>query len=222
MPTADRLISQDCVLLLSCALFAASLPAADTSFYLKKSTWQDTMLASREALMQTELSEARGALKSGKMELGPWHVIGPFVAPKGKKVFPHVFPPETKIDLAAAYVGGKLRWRKQEQWADGTVYRLKAPSRACTYLYRTIDGKGKGRTQGFFGSDDGLTVWLNGKLILERDVPRGPAPNQDRAKLKLKPGVNHLLLKISNRTGGHGFYFSTSAKPSEKSSAQAN
>ncbi|MFW5693253.1 MAG: hypothetical protein ACOCWL_03465, partial [Thermoguttaceae bacterium] len=78
----------------------------------------------------------------------------------------------------------------------------------ATYLFRTVHAPSAvGLTVGL-GSDDGLVVWLNGEEVLSRDIARGPAPNQDQAALKLQPGENTLLLRIYNRGGGHGFYFS--------------
>ena len=64
-----------------------------------------------------------------------------------------------------------------------------------------------------FGSDDTLTVWLNGTKLLAENVGRGAAPDQNHAKLALKQGKNHLLLKICNGGGPSGFYFSP--KPPE-------
>ena len=51
-------------------------------------------------------------------------------------------------------------------------------------------------------------MWLNGTLILSRDVDRAVRPNQDNAELNLKKGENKLLLKINNNSGDSGFYFS--------------
>ena len=59
-------------------------------------------------------------------------------------------------------------------------------------------------------------MWLNGTLILSRDVDRAVRPNQDHAELKLKNGENKLLMKINNNAGDSGFYFSlTGVGPKE-------
>jgi formylglycine-generating enzyme required for sulfatase activity len=186
---------------------------ADPPYYVRKDTWQDTLLASREALVKHEAEEAsrpKPADDSG-LQFGAWYQVGPFVAKKD--AFAEVFPPEKKIDLAERYNDGKLKWAKHSEYADGIVQMLSAPSQAATYLYRVLTAAKPDTLTGYFGSDDGLTVWLNEEKIIANDVPRGPGPNQDAASLKLKQGENKLLLKISNHTGGHGFYFSTSDKP---------
>lgn len=56
-----------------------------------------------------------------------------------------------------------------------------------------------------FGSDDGIKVWLNGKVIHSNYTHRGCGPKQDIVKARLETGWNDLLLKIVNRGGGWAF-----------------
>ncbi len=137
---------------------------------------------------------------------GTWQIIGPFV-PKQGRGFAFVFPPEQEIDLAKSYDG--KTWSAHPEFADGEVHNLSAPDNGSTYLYRTITASAAMTVTSYFGSDDGLVVWLNGKKIISNDVPRGTEPDQDTAKLELQSGENKLLLKIYNISGGHGFYFAT-------------
>lgn len=55
------------------------------------------------------------------------------------------------------------------------------------------------------GSDDGLKVWFNGKLLLTNNVRRALNPNDDAVRIQIKPGTNRLLLKIVQLTGPWGF-----------------
>ncbi|MEO6734392.1 MAG: serine hydrolase [Ferruginibacter sp.] len=55
------------------------------------------------------------------------------------------------------------------------------------------------------GSDDGIKVWLNGKLIHDNWIPRGVDKDNDLVQLKLVKGSNQLLLKIQDMKGGWGF-----------------
>jgi len=56
-------------------------------------------------------------------------------------------------------------------------------------------------------SDDGLKVWLNGRLVLAENVTRtvkrfpAVAPWQNRARMTLKQGWNVLMLKVTNNSG---------------------
>ena len=176
------------------------------------------MVASREALLDHEEQEANRQAPSSAAEdvrLSPWSAIGPFHE-RGKKAFGFVFPPEQEIDLTKGYEDGKLRWAKRANLVDGIVHPLRGGSEAATYLYRTLTTDKPKTVTGYFGSDDYLTVWFNGKKIIASQAPRGPAPNQNKAPLPLRVGENTLLLKITNRSGGYGFYFSTSPKPSKR------
>jgi CubicO group peptidase (beta-lactamase class C family) len=56
-----------------------------------------------------------------------------------------------------------------------------------------------------FGSDDGATVWVNGRLAHRLNVERPLDPAQDRFPVRLQAGVNRLLIKVDNHSGGWGF-----------------
>jgi len=196
------------------AIAATGVAQADApSYYAKKDTWQATLRASREALLRDEAEQA-GPKDEGSgqgLSLSPWYLAGPFALEGGrKKSFDHAFPPEKGVDLAKPM--GKYRWEARPKFADGLVHNLRAGSNSSTYLYRTITANAARKVTGYFGSDDGMKAWLNGKEIISHDVPRGPSPNQEKAKLALVKGENALLLKIHNNGGGHGFYFSLSRR----------
>jgi len=52
------------------------------------------------------------------------------------------------------------------------------------------------------GSDDGLKVWLNGKVVHNLNAGRGCSPGQDKVNITLQKGWNSLLLKVSQGRGG--------------------
>ena len=55
------------------------------------------------------------------------------------------------------------------------------------------------------GSDDGVKVWHNGKLVHENWIPRGANKDDDLVPLKLVKGSNQLLLKVQDLERGWGF-----------------
>ncbi|MBT3198575.1 MAG: hypothetical protein HN350_01545, partial [Phycisphaerales bacterium] len=198
-------------LILSISLIATTLTAAqaaDPEYYVKKGSWQETMQASREALVE-HLNKPGKPKTPVKPQLGPWYEMGPYSG----GTFKTVFAPEKSVDLSKG--DGKHKWKRINA-TDGVVHQMRLPGNAAGYFYRTITAAGPTTLMSYYGSDDGLAVWLNGKNVISKDVPRGPAPNQDKAKLVLKQGVNHLLIKIWNKSGGSGWYFSTSEKSGGK------
>jgi alpha-galactosidase len=182
-------------------IFFISIGFAQTpKYYLKKGTWMETLIGSREELVKEEKNSAKFT-----PALGPWYITGPWKS-EAKKSFEQKFPPEDNAEISVTY--GEKKWEAKPGWKDGVVIGLPSTGNISTYLLRTITSDRDTTISGFFGSDDGIKAWLNGALILSRDVDRAVRPNQDHAELNLKKGENKLLLKINNNAGVSGFYFS--------------
>ncbi len=49
----------------------------------------------------------------------------------------------------------------------------------------------------WIGSDDGVKVWLNGRVVHSANVPRAITPDSDKIDVQLKSGWNLLMLKIT-------------------------
>ncbi len=73
---------------------------------------------------------------------------------------------------------------------------------ACAYM----DSPEARQVQFRTGSDDDLKVWLNGQLVLGKNIGRYAVKDQDIVPVSLKSGSNEILLKVCNRTGSWGFY----------------
>jgi hypothetical protein len=144
------------------------------------------------------------------VRLGAWQSLGPFLAEGFDAAYETAFITEKRVDLAGAYLDGRVKWTARPEWADGRVTELSGENSA-TYLYRTIQRDGPGPLAISLGSDDAVKVWLNGQPVLAKKVMRAALPDQERIVLDLKAGQNELLLKIVNGGGIAGFYF----KPQE-------
>ncbi len=59
------------------------------------------------------------------------------------------------------------------------------------------------------GSDDGVKVWVNGKLVHDNLIPRGCVARSDRFKAKLRKGTNSVLAKVENGLGDWGLVLET-------------
>jgi len=51
------------------------------------------------------------------------------------------------------------------------------------------------------GSDDGVKIWLNGRVVHANNAVRPCAPDQDKAPIQLKQGSNALLVKVTQGGG---------------------
>lgn len=188
------------VLLISFCL-PADVPGAGSGF-VEKETWPLTMLASRAAFNEHNADIT--------LVPGSWFVAGPL---KTRTLSTPAFP-EKGVDRDAVDKKGAKLW-KQVSYADGKVHKMQAGSAHSTYLFREITAGRASSVSASLGSDDALKVFLNGKCVLTRDVARGVSANQDRVVLDFKEGRNELLLKVYNRSGDHGFYFSLTENPAQ-------
>jgi len=181
---------------------SATLRASDPSYYVKKSTWFETMRASREALLKLRGNDPQLAARM----LGGWYAIGPFKA-TGSTAFTEAFSPESEIALDRSYAGGTLQWHVEPGWSDRTVIDLGDSVNCATYLYRTITVPNDTLIPVSLGSDDGIKVWLNGREIFAHNVNRACRPDQEEVDLSLKAGENRFLMKINNNQGAFAYYF---------------
>ena len=55
------------------------------------------------------------------------------------------------------------------------------------------------------GSDDGIRIWLNGKLIHDNWVPRGLTKDEDIIPITLTAGSNQIFIKVQDMQGGWSF-----------------
>jgi len=162
-------------------------------------------------LYRNTVADAPGA--NTPPEPGPWHYIGPFDN-AGQQGFAKAYPPEQEIKLDAQYDGArgeKAVWR-DGNFPDGQVHNLaifkpENHDSSVVYLYREIKAGAAADLPVELGSDDTLTVWLNGQKVVEENVQRACSPGGTKATLKLRPGRNALLLKICQGSGEWGFYF---------------
>ncbi|HPD15262.1 MAG TPA: VCBS repeat-containing protein [Planctomycetota bacterium] len=158
---------------------------------------------------------AHEAPKADAPKVGKWYYAGPFDNTE-RRGFDAVYPPERGVDLKAEYQGKnnqKVTW-KEGPFTDGQISNLalftpESNDNAAVYVYREFDLPGAMDLPVSLGSDDTLTVWLNGQKVHAENTDRGCAPDQAKLTLKMQAGKNKLLMKICNGSGEFAFYFAT-------------
>jgi outer membrane protein assembly factor BamB len=152
--------------------------------------------------------------KTAPPAVGKWYYAGPFDN-TGQRGFDAVYPPEQGVDLKAEYKGKnneKVVWQ-EGKFTDGQVnslalFKPECNSNSAVYVYREYNVGGAMELPIGLGSDDTLTVWLNGQKVLAQNVYRGCTPDEVQLKLALRPGKNTLLMKICQGDGEYSFFFS--------------
>ena len=99
-------------------IFIISISFAQTpKYYLKKGTWIETLIGSREELAKEE----RNNTVKFTPVLGPWYMTGPWTSEAGKS-FEQEIPPEDNADISVKY--GNNKWEQKPDWKDGVVINL--------------------------------------------------------------------------------------------------
>jgi CubicO group peptidase (beta-lactamase class C family) len=70
------------------------------------------------------------------------------------------------------------------------------------YAYTEIQSSSDQEALFMLGSDDGVKVWVNGKLVHDNLIQRGANARQDRFMATLHKGTNSILAKVENGAGG--------------------
>jgi putative heme-binding domain-containing protein len=159
-------------------------------------------LAKRRELPAGALPELRTVF-AGPAPVLKWRVVGPF--PKDTKAVAADKAP----DLAAALPGKgvvEVRWR--EVTADaGQNGRINlaglynGATDAAAYAFAEVESPADRDAEVAVGSDDGVTVWVNGKQVHQWVGNRAWTPAQDRVTVKLTKGTNRLLVRCYNDGG---------------------
>mgnify|MGYP001616080211 CR=1 FL=1 len=72
---------------------------------------------------------------------------------------------------------------------------------AVVYLRTRVYSPKKQDAQLEAGSDDGIKIWVNGKVVHANNATRPCSPGSDKAKAALNEGWNDLLVKVTQGGG---------------------
>lgn len=173
---------------------------AAAPLYVKGTTLQETMLATRQAYAEAmpRQAEARAAVK-----LGPWHLAN---LPPGDAV-----ASQPRIDLGAKTPDGRPAWVARAEWTDGKPFDWPGTT---AWLCRTITAARPVRLVVGAGAGDRLDLYLNGRRVLSADtaIPYGrygtsmqldgSRVDQVVCTLPLAAGENWLVMRVHQQSPG--------------------
>jgi len=131
-----------------------------------------------------------------------WQVAGPY-RQQGKscqQLFDIPFPPEQP--------DAKVEWKPLPAPADpalawqADLLPIADGEQCVVYLRSRVIVPKETKASLEIGSDDGVKLWLNGKLVHANNVMRPIAAGQDKAQATLKEGPNDFLLKVTQNNMG--------------------
>lgn len=96
------------------------------------------------------------------------------------------------------------QWKQIKTTFPGLIDLLRILGQAqnsAAYLRSKIWSEQKQQATVLVGSDDGVKVWLNGRLVHANDATRGLTPGDDEVEMTLEKGPNTLMLKVTQGGG---------------------
>lgn len=143
-------------------------------------------------------------LKARAGFLTAWEISDPY----GRDGLPDDRLLDTPFDPETA--PAKVSWRPVEhddESDDPQILDFKKVhdvDHRAAYIRTTVTIPKQGSYRLEVGSDDGVKVWVDGKLLHTNNTPRGVECGEDKIPVTLGAGKHDLLLKVANGEGGWG------------------
>jgi HEAT repeat protein len=154
------------------------------------------------AVTKAEAAKALDAMDRYVGYITAWEVAGPY-RQKGKEcrqLFDIAFGPENP--------DAKVTWKPAPRPSDPSLaWKVDLSSvvggnHCVVYIRSNVYAPAKQTVRLDMGADDGIKVWVNGKLVHANNAVRGLTPGQDKATAVLNEGWNAFLVKITQHTVG--------------------
>ena len=105
---------------------------------------------------------------------------------------------------------GKVAWKKihvrDERVTDQGRY-FEHNDNIVVYGYVEVESPDDREVKAYVGSDDGVKVFVNGRLVHANPIDRGLKIDEDSFKVSLNKGRNAVLVKLLQGGGTWGFAF---------------
>ncbi len=137
-------------------------------------------------------------IQTAQSYLTDWEVAGPYM--EKDKNYSQLF----EIPFGPEVPNAQVQWRKmplstnsgQAGYLD-LLKELNGGEQRVAYLRTQIESTDNKPVTLEVFSDDGVKVWLNGKVVHANNVARPIMPQPDRVTATLQQGVNKLMLKVT-------------------------
>jgi hypothetical protein len=125
-----------------------------------------------------------------------WQMLGTFSEEEDKKLEAGPdFSPKKKPSIKLG--DESWEWHQVKARGNGMLeIRRSSPSPNAAYAWSSFEWPRAEKILLFFGSRNGVTAWLNGKLVYEHKEKRDYTADHDRIEVEVKKGANSLLLKV--------------------------
>jgi len=171
---------------------------------LLEQCWEPSPIDGDVHFSEEEMEKINIRLRNYGDFVAEWQLAGPFSKEgvEGMQLFDVEFDPEKNIN----YNG----WKEVILGDDGLEARYLnfeeyfGNEHSVAYLKTKIQTNESQTVLFEIGSDDGVKVWLNRQLVHQNNVVRGHNQGEDVIEVKLKEGLNEVIMKITQGVGGWG------------------
>ena len=163
----------------------------------EEKTIQEDMAKLAKMESETDLTKADTWIEANRVpvpKVGAWEVSDPFV----HKTFDEAFDVDEKPTV----------W-KPIKIVPGQNVSFIGKDNASGYVRTTISSEVDGEVTLRLNSDDAIKVWVNDKLVHANKVLRGITEAGDVVKITVKKGLNPIVIKVINASGGEGLIFNS-------------
>ncbi len=189
------------------ALFYKKFSHSITNKYLSDAVKYKLMIKyiSRDSDKAREIHHQLGFITN-------FFMIGPFKN-ESRAGMDEVYPPEDRIDLNKRYTVSayhETKWRLNSfHHLDGIDLKsyFTPDQNSIAYFLLYLDVTNKSYHDIIYGSDDGIKIWVNNRMIVNEDIYRSGYFEQNRVKVLFKKGLNKILIKSSQESGAWKLYF---------------
>ena len=174
--------------------------------FVKRATWQETLIASREAILQWETQQDVLAMHNVPLTLGPWYLLGP-ISPKSKEL--SKIRGSKHIDLAERYAAAEatpISWQPCEDLKDGRINDLSgyrgADKDAIFFACREVVFHAETKSRELYAglwADQGQATWLPDR---QNAGLQGSAVLHAGSEVHRQAGTSQLLVELRAGAGG--------------------
>jgi HEAT repeat protein len=157
---------------------------------------------------ETVCEQARALLKTiESLEdfITDWQISGPYVkdGQDYSRLFEIPFAPETS-DAGVVWSLLPAGTNPDQPWLLD-LGKLYPGNHRVAYLRTWVHSSSAQPVRLEIGSDDGIKVWLNGKVVHANNTARAAVRGSDKVDVQLQKGWNKLMLKVTQNIGPWGF-----------------
>jgi len=180
------------------------IPAKNPVVQAMVQSWKPEKITNDVYFTEEEMDKIKMKIRQPEDFVNVWQVAGPFskAGVAGLDLYDVAFAPEKDRKYA--------QWKVMPMGIDDfetdyiNLEKYFKIENSVAYLKTDVWIENAQKAIFEIGSDDGVKVWLNNKLVHQNNEERGHEAGQDFAEVNLEKGWNSILMKVTQGVGDWG------------------